>query len=102
MFQRLFWIHHIEERWKERPIVWLTGVRRTGKTTLAQSLPKTRYFDCERPSAAGPMNRDPEACLEFQGNGRLVLDEIHRLEDPARLRKLAHDHYPRLQILAIG
>lgn len=51
---------------------------------------------------AGPLNKDPEGFLEAQGKGRLVLDEIHRLDDPAKLLKLAHDHYPGLHILATG
>jgi len=38
MIERPFWLHRIEEAWREVPVVWLAGVRRSGKTTLAQSL----------------------------------------------------------------
>jgi predicted AAA+ superfamily ATPase len=37
MVERPFWIARIEGAWKESPISWLSGVRRSGKTTLAQS-----------------------------------------------------------------
>lgn len=38
MIQRPFWQNCLVEAWKEVPIVWLSGVRRVGKTTLAESL----------------------------------------------------------------
>jgi predicted AAA+ superfamily ATPase len=37
MMSRPFWQQRIEEAWRETPIVWLAGVRRSGKTTLAES-----------------------------------------------------------------
>ena len=39
--------------WKERSVIWLSGVRRAGKTVLCQSLPDVEYFDCELPEPAG-------------------------------------------------
>ncbi len=44
MIQRPFWVGRLEEAWKEAPIVWLSGVRRSGKTTLARSLGEERVF----------------------------------------------------------
>jgi predicted AAA+ superfamily ATPase len=41
MVQRHFWLQLIERAWRERPVVWLAGVRRVGKTCLSQTLPKT-------------------------------------------------------------
>jgi len=38
MFERPFWRQRIEDAWREAPIVWLCGVRRAGKTTLAREL----------------------------------------------------------------
>ncbi|MFQ5659407.1 MAG: hypothetical protein ACE5GZ_03210 [Gammaproteobacteria bacterium] len=46
---RKFWLEKIEDAWKQRSIVWVSGVRRVGKTTLCQSLPDSEYFDCELP-----------------------------------------------------
>jgi len=49
MVKRRFRLNLIEQAWRGRPIVWLAGVRRVGKTCLCQSLPDVEYFDCELP-----------------------------------------------------
>src|SRR3989338_2078862 len=101
MIQRKFWLNRIEESWKERPILWLSGVRRAGKTVLSQSLPRVEYFDCELPTVRKLM-ADPEKFLKGTKGKRLVLDEIHRLDNPSELLKIAADHYPTTKILATG
>lgn len=98
---RSYWLKRIEEAWKERSIVWLSGVRRSGKTVLCQSLPRIKYFDCELPRIRQMMD-DPEAFLDDLSGHRIVLDEIHRLGNPAQLLKIAADHYPHIKILATG
>lgn len=50
MYKRPFWIQRIEQAWKKRSVVWLSGVRRVGKTTLAMMLPDTVYLNCDLPS----------------------------------------------------
>ncbi len=45
---------------------------------------------------------DPEGFLDGLRGKRLVLDEIHRLANPAELLKIAADHYPDIQIVATG
>jgi uncharacterized protein len=101
VFRRETWEKRIEEAWVERPIVWLAGVRRSGKTTLCRGLSNIEYFDCERPNLRRLLV-DPESFLESQSGKRLVLDEVHRLENPSELLKIAADHYPTLRILATG
>jgi uncharacterized protein len=98
---RRFWEARIEAAWSERTIVWLAGVRRSGKTTLCKGLPNIEYFDCELPSVRR-MLEDPESFLNERPDQRLVLDEIHRLENPSELLKIAADHYPTVRILATG
>ncbi|MCX5813899.1 MAG: hypothetical protein NT178_15325 [Proteobacteria bacterium] len=53
MIERPFWISRIEAAWQEAPIVWLAGVRRAGKTTLARSLgdENVYYINCDLPSS---------------------------------------------------
>ena len=63
MVIRHYWIRRIEEAWKRRPLVWLSGVRRVGKTSLCRSLPDIEYFDCERPRTRRMME-DPEGFLD--------------------------------------
>jgi len=101
MIQRHFWRKSVESAWNERPIVWLAGVRRAGKTCLSQTLKDVHYYDCELPRVRRMME-DPEAFLKDLGKVRIVLDEIHRLQNPSQLLKIAADHYPQVRILATG
>ena len=101
MVVREYWREYIEQAWRQRPIVWLAGIRRAGKTVLARSLPQVRYFDCELPRTRRLME-DPEGFLDDLGPGDVILDEIHRLPNPSELLKITADHYPGIRILATG
>lgn len=101
MKQRPWWRERIEAAWRHRSIVWLMGVRRAGKTTLARALPDIEYLDCELPSVRREL-ADPEAWLASRKGRRVVLDEVHRLDDPATFLKVAADHFPTVRILATG
>lgn len=101
MISRGFWHARIEDAWRARSIVWLTGVRRVGKTSLCQSLPKVEYFDCELPRTRRAF-QDPEEFLRAHLGRRVVLDEIHRLDQPSELLKVAADHFPTVKIIATG
>jgi len=59
------------------------------------------YFDCELPRIRRLME-DHQAFLEDRGGSRVVLDEVHRLDNPSELLKIAADHYPDVKILATG
>ena len=100
MINRPYWIERIEAAWKETPIVWLSGVRRVGKTTLAQALGSERilYVNCDLPVTEDRV-RDPEL---FFGNCRqpiIVFDEIHQLRDPARVLKIGADLFQKIREL---
>lgn len=56
MVKRHFWLKKIEEAWKKRSVIWLSGVRRAGKTFLCKSIPDIEYFDCELPSVRRAMD----------------------------------------------
>lgn len=101
MINRHYWIARIQAAWKERNVIWLSGVRRAGKTCLCQSLENIEYFDCELPRVRRLME-DPEAFLEQVKGARIVLDEIHRLPNPSELLKIAADHYPDTYVIATG
>lgn len=102
MIDRPYWLEKILEAWKRRPIVWLSGVRRVGKTTLARMIPGAEYLNCDLPSTARRL-ADPELFLDSLKKGStLVLDEIHRLDDPSSVLKISADAYPHLRILATG
>lgn len=101
MVKRYFWLDRVEGAWRDRPVVWLRGVRRSGKTSLCRGLPGVEYFDCELPRVRAQME-DAEGFLSGLKGKRVVLDEIHRLPDPAQLLKIAADHFPSIKIVATG
>jgi predicted AAA+ superfamily ATPase len=101
MVKRQFWLNRIETAWERRTVVWLSGVRRVGKTCLCQTLPNIEYFDCELPRVRRLME-DPQGFLDSIRNRRIVLDEIHRLPNPSELLKIAADHYSQIHIIATG
>jgi len=101
MYLRDEWIQRIESAWQQRPVVWLKGVRRVGKTVLCRSLPDVEYFDCELPRTRRALE-DPEGFLREMRGKRVVFDEVHRLPNPSEVLKIAADHFPDVQILATG
>ena len=98
---RHFWLERLAAAWRGKSVVWLSGVRRSGKTTIARSLPRAEYLDCELPSARRLLAQ-PEAFLAARRGRTVVLDEIHRLGNPAELLKIAADHHPDVKVLATG
>jgi predicted AAA+ superfamily ATPase len=103
MFSRPFWINRIEQAWREASIAWLCGVRRSGKTTLAQSLglERTLYVNCDEPTVED-MVREPQVFYRSVSKPVVVFDEIHQLHDPTRLLKIGADAFPKLKLLATG
>ena len=103
MIDRSGWLARIEAAWREAPIAWLCGVRRSGKTTLARSLGDDRvlYVNCDLPLAE-EMVRDPAVFFRSAGRPVVVFDEIHQLKDPTRVLKVGADLFPDLRILATG
>jgi uncharacterized protein len=103
MISRPFWQQRIEDAWREAPIAWLAGVRRSGKTTLAENLGPERalYVNCDLPTVED-MVRDPQVFFRGCSKPVVVFDEIHQLRDPARVLKIGADGFPNLKILATG
>jgi hypothetical protein len=102
MVARPFWEQKLHLAFRRRSVVWLMGVRRVGKTVLARSLPGFEYLDCELPRIRRRLD-DAEGFLRGLGRkGAVVLDEVHRLQDPAAVLKIAADHFPHVRVLATG
>ena len=102
MIGRPLWLDRIRRAWTRRPVVWLSGVRRVGKTTLSRMVPDAIHRNCDLPATAREL-ADPELFLGSQAPGAtIVFDEIHRLPDPSLLLKITADEYPSLRVLATG
>ena len=81
MIGRTPWLERIGAAWSRRTVVWLSGVRRVGKTTLARMLPDAVYLSCDLPSVERTL-ADPELFLDGQAPGStLIFDEVHRLAE---------------------
>jgi predicted AAA+ superfamily ATPase len=102
MIHRPLWIDKINQAWKSRSIIWLSGVRRVGKTTLSKMLGEIVYLNCDLPSTRRRL-QDPESFYKsMENNSIIVFDEIHRLEDASELLKIGADEYTNFRILATG
>ena len=101
MISRPFWRARIDDCWRKAPIIWLSGVRRVGKTTLAETIEDAEFLNCDLPSSQ-LLLADPEAFFRAINKPRLILDEVHQLPDPSRLLKIGADAFPKLKILATG
>lgn len=101
MVVRSYWLDRIQERLQGRSVLWLSGVRRAGKTYLCKSIPDAEYFDCELPRVRRAIE-DPERFLEDLKGRTVVLDEIHRLQNPSEILKIGADHFPDTKIVATG
>ncbi len=101
MIERPFWIHRIDTTWAKAPVVWLTGVRRVGKTTLARSYQDAMYLNCDLPSTAEQLE-DPERFYKSVSKSKIIFDEVHQLSNPSQLLKIGADAFPNLRILATG
>jgi len=103
--ERPFWDARLSETWRAAPIVWLSGVRRSGKTTIARSIDGAHFLNCDLPSVQRELD-DPEAFYARvsprAGSATVVFDEIHRLRDPSAVLKIGADAFPKLRILATG
>ncbi len=101
IIQRPFWKNLVEQAWQKKSIVWLMGVRRVGKTSLCNSFEDIEFFDCEL-TRVRQLLADPEGFLQARRGKRIALDEIHRLDNPSELLKIAADHFPDIKIIATG
>lgn len=101
MIKRDFWIKKIESAWLDRTLIWLSGVRRVGKTSLCQSLEDVEYYNCELPRVQDALTDPEQFYLNKQGK-RIILDEIHVLKNPSIVLKIAADHFPETKVIATG
>lgn len=101
MVTRSFWTNKIKMALASRSVLWLSGVRRAGKTMLCKGLDGAIYFDCELPRVRRQMD-DPEGFLAELKGKTVILDEVHRLANPSEILKIAADHYPDTKVIATG
>jgi len=101
MIIRPYWLKQLESAWKRRPLIWLSGVRRSGKTTLCKMLPDATYLNCDLPSVSRQLDNPEYLFRNLEPGTTLILDEIHRIKDPSLVLKIGTDEFTN-KILATG
>lgn len=101
VISRKIWLDKINQAWEHAPIAWLTGVRRSGKTTLCREFKDAKYLNCDLPQTA-LLLEDPEGFFRSVREPVIIFDEVHQLPDPSRILKIGADVFPHLRILATG
>ncbi len=102
MIKRTFWQKKVKEAWRQKSVIWLSGVRRAGKTFLCKSLEEVEYFDCELIRVKNKLE-DPETFFKSLDKKRtIVLDEIHRLGNASEVLKIAADYFTNIKTIATG
>lgn len=101
MVSRPIWLNRLILSFASAPICWLSGVRRTGKTTLCRELSEATFLNCDLPETARQL-ADPVRFFRSLATPMVVLDEVHQLVDPSLVLKIAADEFPQLRVVATG
>lgn len=65
-------------------------------------LPDAVYLNCDLPSVGRQLENPEYFYRNLSPGSILILDEIHRIEDPSLVLKIGTDEYPEIRILATG
>src|SRR3990167_6398937 len=87
----------ITELLTEFRIVYLTGPRQAGKTTLTRAIAQKMgldYFSFDDQTIMRSAKQDPHGFIEMLGNKKLVLDEFQYIFELIPAIKKASDHLP--------
>lgn len=102
MINRPFWLKQLKNAWGKRSLVWLSGVRRSGKTTLCKMIPGAIYLNCDLPSVGRQLENPEYFFNNLPVGATVIFDEIHRIHNPSIVLKIGTDEFPHLKILATG
>jgi len=101
---RPYWLEKLYRIWDRQSIVWFSGVWRSGKTTIARmiDISKCVYLNCAIPAVQRKLVDPFDYLAAYDENNTLILDEIHRLDNPSLLLKTIDDKHPNIKVLAIS
>ena len=101
---------------KSREIVIIYGARQVGKTSVLRYLIENHikknvfYFDLEMPNLLELCDQGAESVFKYliqkgadeKNKIFLIIDEIQYMDDPTKLLKIMHDHYPTIKLIVSG
>jgi len=101
---RPYWLEKLYRIWDRQSIVWFSGVWRSGKTTIARMIDNIKYvyLNCAIPAVRRKLVEPFDYLAAYDENNTLILDEIHRLDNPSLLLKFIDGNHPNIKILAIS
>jgi predicted AAA+ superfamily ATPase len=102
MITRAFWLKKLKDGWEKRSLIWLSGVRRSGKTTICRMIPDAVYMNCDLPSVERQLDNPEFFYSNLSSGSTVIYDEIHRLKNPSEVLKIGTDEFSHLKILATG
>jgi uncharacterized protein len=89
-----------------KEVLVLLGARQVGKTTILKKIfPQAQYLSVDVDSIKDLLNRyDPSAyeTLIKPNSDYVIIDEIHRLDDPGRAAKIIYDLMPHHKLIITG
>ena len=96
-------IDHFQNR---KEVLILLGARQVGKTTILKKLlPDAVYLTTDTESIRQNLDKyDPAVYRQLfpEDTKTIVIDEIHRLEDPGRAAKIFYDQIPEVRLAVTG
>jgi predicted AAA+ superfamily ATPase len=91
---------------KYKEILVLLGARQVGKTTLLKKIfPKAQCLSVDSQPVREMLNRyDPSVYQQILRPEveQVIIDEIHKLNDPGRAAKIIYDQLPRYKLIITG
>ncbi len=65
-------------------------------------VPDAEYLNCDLPSVSRQLENPEYLYKNLSPGTTIILDEIHRIEDPSLVLKIGTDEFPEIKILATG
>ena len=91
---------------KYKEVLVLLGARQVGKTTILKRIfPNAHYLTVDNEPVKIALERyDPAVYRQLlnANNGFVVVDEIHKLDDPGRAAKIFFDQLPKYKLIITG
>jgi predicted AAA+ superfamily ATPase len=97
MVKRSFWAKLLKSASASSPVLWLTGVPGSGKSSLCQGFGEMEYFDCTIPRIRMEME-DSEGFLRKLLGKIVVMDEIQQVPNHQEILSIAanQSYMPRI------
>jgi predicted AAA+ superfamily ATPase len=91
---------------KYKEVLVVLGARQVGKTTILKRIfPNAHYLTVDNEPVKIALERyDPAVYRQLlnANNGFVVVDEIHKLDDPGRAAKIFFDQLPKYKLIITG